>query len=173
MELSVSDGEGVDLRNCVRGAHERVLSQRQQCAGGWGEGLTLVHISAQTVLVIEVTATRSIHFPAHHEPVLSLNLTSLAIEVLTTTEKSSVLHCSSQQVLTLTWDVDECKPLDGGQVEVTLAMGQGGTTKELHPENRNPWRIEDVAAEEGFDLMEVLPFEAMAYDGYEPRRVGP
>jgi|AntAceMinimDraft_12_1070368.scaffolds.fasta_scaffold62306_1 hypothetical protein len=62
---------------------------------------------------------------------------------------------------------------DGGQVRMTLARGQGGTTKELHPENHISWRIEDVAAEEGFDLEEVLPFDASEYVGYEPRRVGP
>jgi len=63
--------------------------------------------------------------------------------------------------LRFTWEADECKTL------------QADTTKELHPENKDPWRIEDVAAEQGFDLKEVLPFEASAYDGYEPRRVGP
>ena len=60
---------------------------------------------------------------------------------------------------------------DGGQVRVTLAMRQGGTTKEL--QSQRGWRIEDVAENEGFDLIEVLPFKASVYDGYEPRRAGP
>eukprot|EP00854_Cymbomonas_tetramitiformis_P009416 gene9416-11154_t len=57
----------------------------------------------------------------------------------------------------------------GGEVRVTLAAKQGGTTREAAA-SLPGWNAEEAAAEVGFDLWEVIPFDAAWYNGYEPRR---
>jgi len=57
----------------------------------------------------------------------------------------------------------------GGRVYVTLATKQGGTTREAAG-NLRSWDVDAAAAAAGFDVVEVLPFDARAYAGYEPRR---
>jgi ribosomal protein L40E len=56
-----------------------------------------------------------------------------------------------------------------GKVYITLASQQGGTTREAK-RFKHSWRIEDVAVKNGFDLFEVIPFDATEYVGYTPRR---
>ncbi|KAJ1451334.1 hypothetical protein M885DRAFT_499627 [Pelagophyceae sp. CCMP2097] len=57
----------------------------------------------------------------------------------------------------------------GGRVYVTLATKQGGTTREAVGNVRN-WDVDALAAATGFEVVEVLPFDAHSYAGYEPRR---
>jgi hypothetical protein len=58
---------------------------------------------------------------------------------------------------------------EGGRVYITLANAQGGSTREAK-RLKNSWRIEDVAAKKGFNLLEVIPFNVTEYAGYTPRR---
>jgi len=58
---------------------------------------------------------------------------------------------------------------DNGQVRITLASRQGGTSREARAKNPS-WNIEEIAKESGFDLIEVFPFVETMYPGYEPKR---
>lgn len=57
----------------------------------------------------------------------------------------------------------------GGRVRLVLAKSQGGSTREIRAKLHN-WNMEEVAEKAGFELIEVLPFTASFFPGYEPRR---
>jgi hypothetical protein len=57
----------------------------------------------------------------------------------------------------------------GGELRITMASRQGGSTREVAADDRF-WDLEAVALARGFDLREVVPFDPASFPGYEPRR---
>lgn len=87
-------------------------------------------------------------------------------------ETASSAHANSQEGAALVAAFLACAGgvlAPGGQVRLLLAPRQGGTTREVAANSAN-WGVEALAAATGFDLLEVLPFDAAAFPGYEPRR---
>lgn len=58
---------------------------------------------------------------------------------------------------------------DRGEVRIVLATKQGGSSREAAA-TRRAWDIDAIAADAGFELIEVFPFEPTLYDGYTPKR---
>ena len=59
--------------------------------------------------------------------------------------------------------------LPSGQVHMAMGRGQGGTPVDSTQRgHHNSWQVVEMAAEGGFVLSEVRPFDSTAYPGYTP-----
>ena len=83
-------------------------------------------------------------------------------------EGASLIHGFFSSIRTVMQQIG--RPSKGTfQIWITLARGQGGSSKEIEGRKKN-WDLECVALPHGFSLKDVVPFDTARYEGYEPRR---